>query len=114
MEVPAKKIKPAEPTELDRVRESATGIVSTNLVRIRESRELDRKQVARMLSRAEVTLWQWENGKRLPSVRELLALSRIYDVTPDAFFEPTPYCPNCDIYYSNAHYFCSHCGFKLQ
>ncbi len=109
---PAKVRKPTE--EVQAARESAPGILSNNLVKIREAKGLEREKVARMMGKADITLLTWEQGSRMPTVRDLMALARIYDVTPDAFFEPTPYCPNCNIYYTDADVFCSRCAAKLQ
>ena len=109
---PAKVRKPTD--EVRAARESAPSILSNNLVKIREAKGYEREKVARMMGKADITLLTWEQGSRMPTVRDLMALASIYDVTPDVFFEPTPHCSNCNIYYSDSDVFCSRCGLKLQ
>lgn len=41
------------------------------------------KIVSDSLGISRVTLWQWENGKRTPSIENLARLAKLYDCTID-------------------------------
>lgn len=53
------------------------------LSELRVSRGLIRSQVAAALGIAEMTVWNWENGKRYPSRHLLRRLANFYGVTLD-------------------------------
>jgi DNA-binding transcriptional regulator YiaG len=53
---------------------------------LRDERGLKRDWVARQLGIHYNTLKNWELGKAHPGTKEILALSQIYHVEPDAFF----------------------------
>jgi DNA-binding transcriptional regulator YiaG len=53
---------------------------------LRDERGLKRDWVAKNLGVHYNTLKNWELGKAHPGTKEVLALSRIYHVEPDAFF----------------------------
>ena len=57
-----------------------------NLKKLRELKELRVKDVSEKLKISRITLWQWENGKRTPSIESLAKLAEIYGCTIDDFF----------------------------
>ena len=58
-------------------------MVVQNLKPIREKKGLRVKEVSNKLKISRITLWQWENGKRTPSVENLAELAKLYDCTID-------------------------------
>lgn len=55
----------------------------SNLKSIREEKRLRVKNVSEQLKISRITLWQWENGKRTPSIENLAKLAKLYDCTID-------------------------------
>lgn len=55
----------------------------SNLKSIREKKGMRVKKVSDELKISRITLWQWENGKRTPSIDNLSKLSKLYDCTID-------------------------------
>ena len=58
-------------------------MVIQNLKIMREKKGLRVKEVSNKLKISRITLWQWENGKRTPSVENLAELAKLYDCTID-------------------------------
>jgi len=62
-----------------------------NLKSIRISRGLTQKQVAIFMGKqCEDRISEWEQGKRMPSVQNLLKLCEIYQVTLKDIYQITP------------------------
>jgi transcriptional regulator with XRE-family HTH domain len=62
-------------------------MIELKLKEIRESRNLKPKAVVEQLGISRITLWQWENGKRSPSIEYLNKLSKIYECSIDDFIK---------------------------
>ena len=45
---------------------------------IREKKKIKAKDVAKELGISRITLWQWENGKRSPSIESVTKLAKLY------------------------------------
>ena len=58
-------------------------MVIQNLKIMREKKGLRVKEVSNKLKISRITLWQWENGKRTPSVENLAELAKLYDCSID-------------------------------
>lgn len=58
-------------------------MVIQNLKIMREKKGLRVKEVSNKLKISRITLWQWENGKRTPSVEKLAELAKLYDCSVD-------------------------------
>ena len=58
-------------------------MVIPNLKTMREKKGFRVKEVSDKLKISRITLWQWENGKRTPSVESLAELAKLYDCTID-------------------------------
>ena len=58
-------------------------MVIQNLKIMREKKGLRVKEVSNKLKISRITLWQWENGKRTPSIENLAELAKLYDCTID-------------------------------
>lgn len=60
---------------------------------LRNIRQLNGISTAELATKMEVTpetINRWENGRRQPDIRALLALSRIFDCTVDDILNPIP------------------------
>ena len=55
----------------------------SSLKSMREKKCLRAKSVSEQLKISRITLWQWENGKRTPSIENLAKLAKIYACTID-------------------------------
>ena len=58
-------------------------MVVQNLKIMREKKGLRVKEISNKLKISRITLWQWENGKRTPSIENLAELAKLYDCTID-------------------------------
>lgn len=58
-------------------------MVVSNLKDMREKNGLRVKNVSEKLKISRITLWQWENGKRTPSIENLAKLAKLYGCTID-------------------------------
>ena len=57
--------------------------ISQQLRKLRESKNLTQKEVASKLNVDRSTYSYWENAKTEPSIKHLIKLSKIYNVTID-------------------------------
>jgi transcriptional regulator with XRE-family HTH domain len=48
------------------------------LKEIREKKKIKAKDVVKELGISRITLWQWENGKRSPSIESVAKLAKLY------------------------------------
>ena len=55
----------------------------SNLKSIRKEKCLRVKNVSEQLNISRITLWQWENGKRTPSIENLTKLAKLYNCSID-------------------------------
>ena len=64
------------------------------LVALRKEKGLSQLQLAEQLNVSRQAVSRWESGATMPTVDNLVYLSRLYDVSLDALldtgFEPTP------------------------
>ena len=54
------------------------------LKEIREKKKIKAKDVVKELGISRITLWQWENGKRSPSIESVARLAKLYKCSIDA------------------------------
>jgi transcriptional regulator with XRE-family HTH domain len=52
----------------------------------RDRKHLTRKQVAAFMGIGEPAIYRWENGQASPSLRDVMRLAQLYEISPAAFF----------------------------
>ena len=55
----------------------------SNLKCLREKKGFRARFVSDKLKISRITLWQWEKGKRTPSIENLKKLAKLYDCSVD-------------------------------
>lgn len=62
-------------------------IFACNLRELRQERGQTQEQVARMLGVGVSTYANWEQGRREPSIGDIYAILRIWDISADELFD---------------------------
>ena len=75
-------------TDMFEVRENIRKNIRENLALRRKDANLTRENIADMLIVAPQTIGSWENGRSVPDIASLYALSKLYGISVDAFAEP--------------------------
>lgn len=70
------------------VMENLNNILSTNLIKLRKSKNLTQAELASLLQYSDKTISKWENGEIIPSVENLIKLANIYSVSLDEITKP--------------------------
>jgi len=86
----AKKIEDMPESEEEREKREFRQTIAKNLKKYRRAYSYSQQEVANAIGTSISGLQKWEQGSVLPSVNWLVPLSKLYDVSIEAFLEGAP------------------------